>query len=390
MSHHDMTASQRLLAHTLAVKPCAPSQRRPSQLLMSQVAKLRLRGARSDGGLAQEDWVASMDGGQLKWYLVWQIESAGYEISKGRKHCQHIADQWKSWCQAVSQVIEITPTVMGSSRLSLKKRHAADDALIAESEQEHWCNSQALLCLWLHWTGSHRKKEAKKKACGTLRLFLSSVLSATDCEMIMKVPDPDHDAACPASVPEQGCHHLTGCRVALSREHPQDDVATLLEALYLHRSCPLVKKKLLASVVEVAAAVDASYERWSEVGWELSADAFLDSACKRRRLSEHVTSHVINNAVAGGRFSSASTATRAMDHVTKKQGQQIVQREVSALRQSLLRRVTDQQCVALAADASRIGKPKQDLLLGALSFPDNYVHGCAVPQVPGKSKQPSP
>ena len=64
---------------------------------MSQLAKLRLRGARSDGGHAQDDWVASMEDGQLKWYLVWQIESAGYEISKGRKHSQHIADQWKTW-----------------------------------------------------------------------------------------------------------------------------------------------------------------------------------------------------------------------------------------------------------------------------------------------------
>ena len=74
--------------------------------LMSQLAKLRLRGASSDGGHVQEDWAASMDNGQLKWFLVWQIESAGYEISKGRKHSQHIADQWKSWCHAVGQCIE--------------------------------------------------------------------------------------------------------------------------------------------------------------------------------------------------------------------------------------------------------------------------------------------
>ena len=105
-----------------------------SSELMSQLAKLRLRGASSDGGHVQEDWAASMDSGHLKWFLVWQIESAGYEISKGRKHSQHIADQWKSWCHAVGQCIEMTPSVMGSSRLSLKKRGAVDQNLITSSK----------------------------------------------------------------------------------------------------------------------------------------------------------------------------------------------------------------------------------------------------------------
>ena len=43
-------------------------------------------------------------------------------------------------------------------------------------------------------------------------------------------------------------------------------------------TCPLVLQKLHTVIAEVGAVVDASYERWSEVGWELSAEA-LHAVC---------------------------------------------------------------------------------------------------------------
>ena len=199
----------------------------------------------------------------------------------------------------------------------------------------------------------------------------------------MRMPAAAHDPACPASLPEVGCPHLGACRLTLRQENVHTDFATFLATVYSQRTCPLVLQKLQTVIAEVGAVIDASYDRWSEVGWELSAEAFMQSAQKRCRLSEKVTSHVINNTVAQGRFQTASSASRAMDHITKSQCQRVLQREVAALRQSMLKQSAGQQCVALATDASRVGKPKEDVLLGAISFPKIYVHGCTVAQVPG-------
>ena len=330
----------------------------------------------------RDDWVAVDCAGSLKWYLVWQLDSAGYVVSRGRKHCQHIADQWRCWVGAVSEIVEVTEREMGTSRLSMLKRDVREAAAIHEAEQEHWCSTKALVALWLHWCGSHRRRDAKDRSNASFRRFLASTLPSSDCKKVLELPDPTALPGCPEYVPGNPCQHINASRVAAgSHSSPQHDLAEFLLRMWALRKCPVVLQKLQISITNIALTIDGSSDAWGEKGWALSQDAWQESATKRRRLAERVATSVLTDAVRSGKFGNAASAAKAMDHVDKSQAHRYVLKEVAAFRESLRTHAATQDCIALAVDASRIGKPKEDLLLGALSLPSAWMHGVAVPQV---------
>ena len=349
---------------------------------MAQLMKLRLRGNAQDGERVQDDFLACLDEHQrLKWYVVWMLGAAGYTVSRGRKHSQIIADSWSSWEKAVALLLDVDASTMGTSRLSLHKRPAEDGSAIAVAEQEHWCSSAAVVALFLHWSCAHRKREHKLRSRTSLELMLSSVLSPADCEVLSHEPEVLTDA-CPQYMPGVPCQHVEAVAASGSAVGaPQVKLAAYLVVAYEHRDCPVVMQKLRALVVAAGTLMDAGAADWGEHGWEWSEDAFQDSVSKRRRLAERVGSAVVNDSVRAGRFATATAAARAMPGVDKKQAQRLIQKEVACYRESLRSLAATQTCVALAVDASRIGKPKEDVLLGAVSLPCIYEHGVAVPQV---------
>ena len=280
----------------------------------------------------------------------------------------------------MSVLLDVDASTMGTSRLSLHKRPPEDASAIAVAEQEHWCSSAAVVALFLFWSCAHRKREHKLRSRTSLELMLCSVLSPADCEELSKEPEVLTDA-CPQYMPGVPCQHVAAVAAACpGMGAPQSKLAEYSAAAYERRDCPVVLQKLRALVVVAGSLMDAGASDWGERGWQWSEDAFRESVSKRRRLAERVASSVINDSVRAGRFATATAAARAMPGVDKKQAQKLIQKEVACYRESFRSIAASETCIALAVDASRIDKPKEDLLLGAVSIPCVYEHAVAVLQ----------
>lgn len=156
-------------------------------------------------------------------------------------------------------------------------------------------------------------------------------------------------------------------------------------------------------LTRLAASAETRVLEWGDFDWHKTEHAHLAGGQKRRRVDHHVRQYTMKTSLQNGTHQSSSAAARSLDDVSSSQTVRWMQSEMSAYRAGGLLSMHGAQQIAIAIDATRLGKPAKDILLGMASDVQRQTHlalppqeSCGIvrpsppPMVPSSPKRPPP
>ena len=342
----------------------------------------------ADGVTHRVTWKAyqsEQEDDSLRWEFRWFAKDLGYECKPGRQMWRHIGDNWKRWVEVVESSGLPTEVHMQSSRTALNKCNGKEVEAL-QADQEHWVSTAGLLALMCDWTHSRRKCDVRSAVSALAEGMLEACLPAATAILLegQRVPMQNNELACNVKKSAGRCLCL---KKFVSENSLQSDAATpqarLLEklvALSKHRYCKAVQSWLSQELMQIADAIDDNVAEWGNFEWHRGAAAHLmaEGGTKRRRIDFHVKQFGIQT--HAGNPTTASSV-QCLSHVDASQGQRWVKAELAAQRVSCIMSFQHVQVLSIAIDASRIGKPAKEQLIGFLSSIRAGVHASAAPQV---------
>jgi len=389
------------------VWPACPSWAAKSRMALPEAARefaklgvlIHVSGNLSDGSPVQADWKAfaplkpSADV-RLKWELAWVIPSLGFPEKGSQKVWRHLGDNWQRWSLDLGLANLDKKDHMGLSRHALEQKHKQAGQLIDVealefAEQEHWVSTSGLLVLLAFLPIRRRVVAAREQADCVGNRFLSMVLHPDDIQELLTMGIPaEAKGVCEQTLAGEG--GVCECLQELLRrpgvpDHrsgmPQDFLHKKL--VWLARGCPCMGARawLHRLVSQCAAVIDQCVERWGDKGWHKNPSAFHQSGVKRKRADFHIKQLVLASEVQSGAASSSASAVKSLGSVSASQGIRWRQSEMAAYRAATRLSFQETMQIGVAVDATRLGKPAKELLMGAVTTHSKQLHAVLPPQV---------
>lgn len=345
----------------------------------------RFSGVLRSGQSVVAAWKAYSVVGQagLRWEIKRVLPAAAFCPQQNTKLWKVISDNFERWDAALT--FRDSLPHFGRSRLSLTVSRQAKG--IDNADQEHWLSSVGLLSLLAWWSVKRKEVVAREQCAQVLRLFVERTVAAESIvgEMLTWSLGARHMQECrnlPIVDNMCSCMHgfLGKPKPDMQSMSPQEFLAAKLRCLMpLAVHCSAARSWLASMVVSLAELVEQGMSQWGDFSWHTSSEALLRTAKRRRRADPHVKMMVAQTGDAT--HGSASAACVALDGVDRSVGLRWVQQEMAAFRAACFMSFGESQQLALCCDASRVGKPAREFLVGCLSDLRVGRHCVLPPQV---------
>ena len=268
---------------------------------------------------------------------------------------------------------------IGKSRQALAAASVKSDeaaAALQSAEQDHWVSTEGLLCLLFTWMRTRRQVVVRRNINFLISLLFETCLTSDACDRIFdeELPGAIFTEACASTADDGVCTCIRDLwQPQMSGDaSPQQRLFELMTKLMSAPACCRARSTAAVYLRRVAASIEASAHSWGDFEWHATNDAHLHSRSKRRRIDAHVRQYAIAGAQAQGKSTNTPNAVKQLSGVDASQGHRWVLKENSSMRAECLLRFNKVRSVAVAADASRIGKPAKDWLIGAIAGVDEY------------------
>ena len=354
---------------------------------------LELSGCSASGAPVRTHWKAFLSmhaaPGALRWELRWFLRDLGYNESDKTKLWRIIGDNWGRWQRVASACLLDTQAHMGRSRMSLAAQIVpAADAALRAAEQEYWCSTETLLAFLSCFPNVRRSRDVRDQVKTMARFFLRKTVppELASARASFEVTVHMQGQCAELSGDDGACPCVAKCRARYITQRarlqiPQDVLYCKLLCLAEHISCAAVREYLHSCLLDIARIVDDGVESWGDSDWHKSEHAHLASEAKRRRTDWHVKQLVVRDGLHSGEFSSAGHATQSLSDVSSSTSLRWRQREVAAFRASCHLSFSSTMQLGLAVDATRLGKPSRETLIGYLTEGSKQRHAVLPPQV---------
>lgn len=165
---------------------------------------------------------------------------------------------------------------------------------------------------------------------------------------------------------------------------PQDFMYRQVAHLSTFAGCESIKAWAALRLRELQKLVDARARVWGNPHWHEADMARRNesSSGKRRRTDFHVKQRVVG---ACTKQASIGASAKALGDIPSSVACKWRHSEMAAYRATTLLKLLPQDSLAITIDATRIGKPARELLLGMASCAKSGVHCVLPPQVPSRS-----
>lgn len=162
---------------------------------------------------------------------------------------------------------------------------------------------------------------------------------------------------------------------------PQSLVFGMVCLFFTHKSCPCILAACAEVVKAAGACIDDGVHLWGDFEWHRSSIASVQAATKGRRCDPHVKAFCLEGALSQGLATTIGQAARGMASVSPSQAVHWREVELASFRAAMHLSFFEVQNFSIAFDCARIGRPAKELLLLAVSAPEEDRHGVAPPQV---------
>lgn len=351
---------------------------------------LQCSGVDSSGSVVSFKWKAYEPHGgdlafRLRWELRWFLQDCCYEEAGSKRLWRHISDNFARWQAALESSGLPAGAHLGLSRHALSKK-VGREADVASAEQEHWTSTPGLISLLADWSKGRRQVRVRERVRLLGRLLFERTLSLDVCLQVTKLRLSDLELRACQEQPvdmENRCFCMQQVLLGESSwpeaSSPQDAVFLKLSALSAGKACVAVRRLLFRCVQLVSEAIESSPTEWGESQWHRSGSAHLQSLCKRRRIDFHVKQFAMQVAVADQSAPTVAAAVRQLDSCDGAQGLRWIQCELASYRASTCLSFRSlARSFSVAVDATRIGKPAKEVIIGFVSSGDR--HGVLPPQ----------
>ena len=371
---------------------------------------LHLSGVLPDGRPMSVHWKAFASGqvdGEvtLKWEVTWLLQSVGFQETPKQKYWRIIGDNWRRW-RADLLIVGIDADMhMCESRNCLSHRlrsqgqqvgQPVPDVAFELAEQEHWVSTQALVCLLSFWPIRRRSLAIREQVTSVGGMFLGQTLGHSELQPLLDMHIPEGAKSVCEHTGDGS--HVCDCLQAALLHSAAPSLAKLFPHEFVHqkllllaRTCPCAGATawLRSLIFEVASRIDASVALWGDSKWHksdlarLSGQSGQASAAKRRRADFHVKQVALVSSLQSGKATSTGQSVRALEDVDSAKGIRWRQVEMAAYRSSTVMSFGGSLSFGVAIDATRLGKPAREVLMGVITNNERQLHAVLPPQALG-------
>lgn len=235
-------------------------------------------------------------------------------------------------------------------------------------------STAGLFGLLAHFSKAKKHSEHMARCRGLSRMLAERLLAPNQLAgmCLEKPPDCAKNLFDTEPVIEGVCACMSGIRSGFessAQVSPQAAVPMMLRLLYDGLVCPGVRAWAGALLLEVGARAAERAGEWTDYRWHASEDAVVQGPQKRRRTDPHVKHHAMVTACQTGSSSTPSMACRTLSGVDRHQACRWQLGDMAAYLASC--RLSFAGCakgsVSVCMDASRLGIPSRDFLLGVFT-----------------------
>lgn len=253
-------------------------------------------------------------------------------------------------------------------------------------QEEYQISSEGLVCLLARWSSARRLAKHRSACASTLQSLMASCLTdGRATEVLTACPAIELLQQCDCfDESRRGCAHFVGVYDAVNRhgQAPQMLVAELVALLAQHAGCCAAIKAWLAVLLPFMCHrfVDRVTSEFEDDPLQARPDSLCTNS-RKRRIDSDLKTAVVMDAMAKRRAMTPgayATATGEYARSTAATWQPVL---MGQYRAACFSELGGGDIYAVAFDASRLGQPKEETLMLALSLPLQGRAGWLPPQV---------
>ena len=312
------------------------------------------------------------------------LPSLGYADGKSWTLARAMSEEWVKWRAIFSNAGLDPGECCGRSMKAVTAKLLPDESL-DDAEQEWWINTEALIVMMLHFA-CHKRVVQQRRSCElAAKIVLERCLPAAVVgNLPLKSPPGEFLELCEQMPRLQGgCPCLLEVLTPLAQSGARSVQASIvgrLQALQGHLRCPCVKAWFGALVKAVASSMEQSVGAWGDRHRQKTDAAAVQGPQKRRRTDPHLREWASSAAVKSGAAATTTMASRSTEVLDGSQAIRLQVKEMCGFLASLCLSFQQGGAISLAYDASKVGKPAREHLIGVTSCLRTARHAVLAPQ----------